>query len=207
MNCDSTLLSAFSDGDLSARQAARVQAHVDACASCKRALGDLEALKRRLSGLPGDEGEDNWSIVVNRMAQPQLSRRRFSPAFKWALPSLVVGALCATGGAWMLKLHKGRGLSTDGVIAQAETEFRGADSQYRHAVERLRQVSSEARRDWAPPRRAEYEAAELQLEAAVERCRQIATDRPADVDAEELLFAAYQKQIRFFEDEMMRDGK
>ena len=48
---------------------------------------------------------------------------------------------------------------------------------------------------------------ELQLEAAVERCRQIATDRPADVDAEELLFAAYQKQIRFFEDEMMRDGK
>jgi hypothetical protein len=100
-----------------------------------------------------------------------------------------------------------RGLSNDSVIAQAEAEFRGADAQYRHAVEKMRWATAEARRDWAPPRRAEYEAAELQLEAAVERCRQIATDRPADADAEALLFAAYQKQIRFLEDEMMRDGK
>ena len=28
--------------------------------------------------------------------------------------------------------------------------------------------------------------------------------RPADPDAEELLFAAYRKEIRFYEDQMMR---
>jgi hypothetical protein len=106
-----------------------------------------------------------------------------------------------------VRWHNHRGLSTDSVIAEAESEFRSADAQYRRAVERLRQVTADAQRSWPPPRRAEYEAAELQLEAAVEHCRQIATDRPADVDAEELLFAAYQKQIRFFEDAMMRDGK
>jgi len=39
----------------------------------------------------------------------------------------------------------------------------------------------------------------------VTRCRQVADQQPADVDAEELLFAAYRKEIRFFEDQMMRE--
>jgi anti-sigma factor RsiW len=203
---DAKELSALSDGELSAKRAAALRAHADGCAQCQRALADLEALKRGLQALPSVEGEDNWSLLVNRLAQPEPPRRWTLP-LKWALPSLALGALCASGGAALVRWHGHRGLSTDSVIAQAESEFRGADSQYRSAVERLRQVTADTQRSWPPPRRAEYEAAELQLEAAVERCRQIATERPADVDAEELLFAAYQKQIRFFEDAMMRDGK
>jgi hypothetical protein len=199
-------LSALSDGELSDKRAAQLRAHTGSCAQCQRALGDLEALKRGLEALPPAEGEDNWSLLVNRLAQPAPPRRWTLP-LKWALPSLALGALCASGGAALLRWHSHRGLSTDSVIAEAESEFRGADTQYRRAVERLRQVTADAQRSWPPPRRAEYEAAELQLEAAVEHCRQIATDRPADVDAEELLFVAYQKQIRFFEDAMMRDGK
>jgi hypothetical protein len=208
MKCDLTLLSAFADGELADDKADKVRAHVDACGECKRALTDLEALKRGLEALPVVEGEDNWSVLVNRLAQPEIpNRRRWLPPLRWALPSLGLAVLCAAGGAGLMRWRAHRGLSTDGVIAQAEAEFRGADAQYRHAVERLRDVTTDARRDWPPPRRAEYEAAELQLEAAVERCRQIASERPSDADAEALLFAAYQKQIRFLEDEMMRDGK
>jgi hypothetical protein len=206
VTCDVKLLSQLSDGELGDTRAAEVRAHVESCAACKRALGDLEALQRGLGALPAVEGEDNWSVLVNRLAQPAPART-WMPPLKWALPSLALGALCATGGAALLRWHSHRGLSTDSIIAQAESEFRGADAQYRRAVERMRHVTAEAQRNWPPLRRAEYEAAELQLEAAVERCRQIATDRPADVDAEELLFAAYQKQIRFFEDAMMRDDK
>jgi len=209
MKCDVAQLSALADGDLSARAAKKVRAHVDGCASCARALADLETMKRGLGALPERAGEDNWSIVVNRLAQPTASEpRRLLPAlsWRWAVPSLALVAMLAGGGAW-LRWHKGRGLSADAVIAHAESEFHKADAHYRRAVDELRTLAEKERRDWPLPKRAEYDAAQAQLEAAVARCRQVADERPADVDAEELLFAAYRKEIRFFEDQMMREAQ
>ena len=207
MKCDVAQLSALADGDLSERAAKKVRAHVDGCASCARALADLETMKRGLGALPERGGEDNWSIVVNRLAQPMAPEpRRWLPVLSWrlALPSLALVAMLAGGGAW-LRWHKGRGLSADAVIAHAESEFHKADAHYRRAVDELRTLAEKERRDWPLPKRAEYDAAQAQLEAAVTRCRQVADQQPADVDAEELLFAAYRKEIRFFEDQMMRE--
>jgi uncharacterized protein YukE len=207
--CDVEILSALVDGDVPARKAARVRAHVAGCASCGRALADLETMKRGLGALPERAGEDNWSIVVNRLAQPMpVEPRRFWPQLSWrfAVPSLALMAMLAGGGAW-LRWHKGRGLSADVVIAHAESEFHKADEHYRRAVDELRSVAEKERKSWAVPKRAEYDAAQAQLEAAVTRCRQVADSQPADVDAEELLFAAYRKEIRFFEDQMMREAQ
>lgn len=211
MKCDVEVLSALVDGDLSARKSARVRAHVESCASCGRALADLETMKRGLGALPERGGEDNWSILVNRLAQPAPPRdlpRRWWPAVAWryALPSLALVAMLAGGGAW-LRWHKGRGLTADAVIAHAESEFHKADEHYRRAVDELRSVAEKERRSWPVPKRAEYDAAQAQLEAAVTRCRQVAESQPADVDAEELLFAAYRKEIRFYEDQMMREAQ
>jgi Flp pilus assembly protein TadD len=127
-------------------------------------------------------------------------------SWRFLVPSVAMVALLAGGGAW-LRWHKGRGLSAEAVIAHAESEFHKADEHYRLAVDELRTVAEKSRRDWPLPKRAEYEAAQAQLEAAVTRCRQVADERPADVDAEELLFAAYRKEIRFYEDQMMREGR
>jgi len=209
MKCDVERLSALVDGDLSARQATRLRAHVDGCAGCARALADLETMKRGLGALPPRAGEDNWSIVVNRLAQPApVEPRRLWPvlSLRWALPSVALMAMLAGGGAW-LRWHKGRGLSADKVIAHAESEFHKADEHYRRAVDELRDLAEKERRGWPLPKRAEYEAAQAQLEAAVARCRQVAEQQPADVDAEELLFAAYRKEIRFYEDQMMREAQ
>jgi hypothetical protein len=212
VKCDVELISALADGDLSPRKAGRVRAHVDGCAGCARALADLDVMKRGLGALPERAGEDNWSVLVNRVAQSNAARgpadegRRWLPAFswRWAAPALTLVMVGGGGGAW-LHLHKGPGLSADAVIAHAESEFHKADQHYRRAVEELRSVAEKQRNDWALPKRAEYDAAQKQLEAAVARCHQVAEERPADVDAEELLFAAYRKEIRFFEDQMMRE--
>ncbi|HEY2745114.1 MAG TPA: zf-HC2 domain-containing protein, partial [Polyangia bacterium] len=157
MTCAVEKLSALVDGDLSARQAKKVRAHVEACASCKRALADLETMKRGLGAMPERAGEDNWSVLVNRLAaQPlpgrQSDRRWMWPALSWrvVVPSLTVIAILAGGGAW-LRWHKGRGLSADVVIAQAENEFRKADQHYRLAVDELRSVAEKDRRDWPLP--------------------------------------------------------
>lgn len=207
--CDVELLSALVDGDLSARKAARVRAHADGCESCKRALADLETMKRGLGALPERAGEDNWSLLVNRLAQPVAPEpRRWLPVLSWrfALPSVALLALLLGGAAW-LRWHKGRGLSADRVIAHAESEFHKADEHYRRAVDELRDLAEKQRQAWPLPKRAEYDAAQAQLEAAVARCRQVAEQQPADVDAEELLFAAYRKEIRFYEDQMMREAQ
>jgi hypothetical protein len=209
VKCSNEKLSALVDGDLSERAARRVRAHVDGCAACKRAVGDLETMKRGLGALPERGGEDNWSILVNRLAQPAPpAPRAWTRALSWRflVPSVAVMAMLAGGGAW-LRWHKGRGLSADAVIAHAESEFHKADAHYRIAVDELRTVAERERREWPLPKRAEYEAAQAQLEAAVTRCRQVAEERPADVEAEELLFAAYRKEIRFFEDQMMREAR
>ena len=148
--------------------------------------------------------------MVNRLThEAALPARRWAwPSLSWrvVVPSLTVVTLLAGGGAW-LRLHKGRGMSADVVIAQAESEFRKADQHYRLAVDELRSVAEQERRNWPLPKRAEYEAAQAQLEAAVARCHQVADERPADVDAEELLFASYRKEIRFYEDQMMREAQ
>ena len=206
--CDARLVSALSDGDLSPRKAAKVRAHVDACAACRKALSDLETMKRGLGALPPVEGDDNWSVLVNRLAQEPLRARRHWPSlpWRWAAPALAVVLLASGGGAW-LRWHRGRGLSVDAVVAEAEREFHAADAHYRRAVDELRAVAERERAEWPVPKRAEYDAAQKQLEAAVARCRQVAEERPTDVDAEELLFAAYRKEIRFFEDQMMREAQ
>ena len=207
MKCDARRISALADGDLSPRQAARVRAHVDGCADCARALADLEALKRGLGALPGVDGEDNWSVLVNRLAQAAPARRRWPRLpLRWAAPALVV-AVAGTGTASWVRWHHGRGLSADAVIAHAEKEFHAADAHYRRAIDELRTVAEQQRESWPVPKRAEYDAAQAQLEAAVARCRAVADERPADVDAEELLFAAYQKEIHFYEDQMMREAQ
>jgi hypothetical protein len=211
VRCDVAKLSALADGDLSARQAAKVRAHVDGCAACARALADVETMKRGFGALPERAGEDNWSVLVNRLAQEQPmapAPRRWLPALSWrvVVPSLAALVLALGGGAW-LRWHKGRGLSDDTVIAQAEAEFHKADEHYRRAVDELRTVAERERKEWPLPKRAEYDAAQAQLEVAVARCRQVAGERRADVDSEELLFAAYRKEIRFFEDQMMRDAQ
>jgi hypothetical protein len=166
-------------------------------------------MKRGLGALPARAGEDNWSILVNRLAQPvPAAPGAWTAALSWrfAVPAVAIVALVAGGGAW-LRWHKGRGLTVDAVIAQAESEFHKADEHYRRAVDQLRTVAEKDRHDWPLPKRAEYEAAQSQLGAAVARCRAVAEERPADVDAEELLFAAYRKEIRFYEDQMMREAR
>jgi len=211
VTCDTRLLSALADGDLAGRKAARVRAHVADCARCQRALGDLETMKRGLGALPERAGEDHWSSLVNRLAQPvESSRQRWLlPAvpWRWVAPALALVLVGLGGGAAWLRWHKGTGMSADAVIAHAEAEFHNADTHYRHAVEELRAVAEKQRASWPLPKRAEYDAAQAQLEAAVARCRQVADERPTDVDAEELLFAAYRKEIRFFEDQMMREAR
>ena len=207
----SSKLSALVDGDLSARAGRASCARTSTAApGCRGALADLETMKRGLVALPERAGEDNWSVIVNRLAQPprrgaRSPRRAVVRAVALIVPALAVLALGAGGGAW-LRWHKGRGLSADVVIAQAESEFHQADEHYRRAVDELRTRRREAaartgRCPSAPSTTRRRRSSRRRWRAAARS----PAAQPADVDAEELLFAAYRKEIRFYEDQMMRE--
>jgi hypothetical protein len=201
MKCGTEKLSAWVDGDLPNAEAARVKAHVGGCVTCQRVVDELTALKRGLAALPELEAPDHW-----RALQQKLNAAPAPARWRWLVPvgATAMAAVLAVGAARVVRWHKGRGLSDDAIIAQAELEFRAADAQYEHAIERLRSVADKARAEWPAARRGEYDAAQAQLAAAIERCRGVAREHPADDEAEQLLFAAYKKQIRFLEDQMMR---
>jgi hypothetical protein len=195
MKCDPEQLSALVDGDLSPKKERALREHAASCASCRSALEDLAALKRALGNSPSLDGGDHWIDLIARLPQPSRTRRWLHPVWLMA-PAL--GALLAAGSWWRMRP---RGPSDDQLIAQAESEFRRADAQYRHALDKLEQVS--AHLPMAPERRRELDGALAKLQAATAECQRVARARPSDADAEALLFDAYRQQIAFLEHQLL----
>ncbi len=210
MKCSAEKLSALLDGDLGGREAARVRGHVDGCADCRQTFGELGALRTALSAQSADPplpapsvgGGDGWAQLAARLGSTPEPRRRFR--LGWVLAPASLAVMLVGVGFW-LRHHRAAAPSPsdDQLIAQAETEFRGAEAQYQRALDKLRMVSDNVRKDWPAARRQKYDAAHATLEAAVEKCRSVARAQPADPDAEELLFAAYGQQIDFVQAQLL----
>jgi hypothetical protein len=194
-----------------------VARHLESCEECRRALGQLEALARELraDGATPDptlEGADDWLRISARLSERPGERERErgwarrtlrllgGHGLRLALGAAALAAALALG---VTRLYP-RGPSDDRIVAEAEAEFRAADQQYQRAVERLRLVSDRARARWPKDRRDAYEAAAVELERATARCREVALGRPADPETEQLLYAAYRHEIRFFEEQLLR---
>jgi anti-sigma factor RsiW len=199
MKCRDELISALLDGDIVAREAARVRAHIDGCARCRASEATLTKMRGALASLPqpeGPESRDAWLEIARRLPVAERPRRWR----RWVLaPAFAVAAALAL---WVH--HRGSGPSDDALIAEAEAEFRGAEQHYLRAIDKLHGVTQHARAGWAEPRRRDFDAALAALESATEQCRQVARARPADAEAEAMLFDAYRKQIRFFEEQLLK---
>jgi anti-sigma factor RsiW len=196
VSCSTEKLSALLDGDLSSREAAGLKAHVDGCEACRRALADLSSLREALAAErahPPEPNGDGWAELAAKLG-PTGAAPRSRWRWVWAPTVALAAALAILAVRQRLKP---RGISDDQLIAQAESEFRRADAQYQRAIEKLRVVALRTGRSGA------VTEAQAKLDAAVEECRRAARERPSDADAEQLLFAAYRKQIDFYERQIL----
>jgi anti-sigma factor RsiW len=196
VSCSSEKLSALLDGDLSSREASLLRAHAESCAACTRMLGELSALKIALDAErahPPEPMGDGWAELAARLG-PTGPAPRSRWRWLWAPTAALACALVILA---VRQTLRPRGPSDDQLIAQAEAEFHRADAQYQHAVEKIRAV---AQKQTHSPQFAEAQA---KLDAAVEECRTVARERPSDADAEQLLFAAYRKQMDFYERQLV----
>jgi hypothetical protein len=195
-------LSALADGDLPQAEAEALRAHVEGCDACRRELDELTLLKAALAdeGRVPLEPRTGWGQLVDRLNQ-EPRRVWWRPRWSWALaPALLAFAF---GGASAWRWHRAH-TSDDQLLAEATREFRDADASYGRALDKLRAVTDRARAAWPEDRRREFDAARAALEHATEQCRAVARARPADGQAEDLLFAAYRKQISFYQEQLLR---
>jgi len=218
---DTAELSAHLDGDLPAARARTVAAHVEGCAACREELAALGAMRAALSAAPAPTPppvEEGWAALSAAVAATSAEKARRRARFAWArrlfgvrlgpmrLGPVLAAAVVALIVVGALRWRRPAPVpSDDAIIAQAEDEFRLAEAHYQRALERLTTITERSRPTWSEQRRRAFDAARAELETAVESCRKVARANPADGAAQELLFAAYRKQIAFVEDALFVD--
>ena len=150
-------LSDYLDGeDLSARDRAEIDAHLETCARCRTALAELQEVAARAKSLPDAAPTvDLWAEVAARIAPSTVlpfarpRHRRFS----FTLPQLVAAGLALmvlSGGlVWVMRLNDPRaslppavaqapGLDEATPISRSSVAF--ADPNYDQAVADLEQI-------------------------------------------------------------------
>jgi anti-sigma factor RsiW len=118
MTCNDTagLIDAYMDGELDAAEAARVSAHMDGCANCRRQLDDREGLRRLLRGLPYYAVPPRVQAAVNRGAT-SLHRRK--QLYTWmAAAATVVIAVGSVAGFRSRQTAMATSAFADAVIAR-----------------------------------------------------------------------------------------
>ncbi|HEX3698759.1 MAG TPA: zf-HC2 domain-containing protein [Polyangia bacterium] len=201
-------LSPYLDGELGDGAAARVRAHLEACAACAQVADEFQVMVRVARSLDRPEPPPTlWPAIEGALA-----RRERGP-FGWRVfaGGLLAGAAVALAVVWVGTGHLARRVpptvargeasappaATDPLLAEAEGEFERAAAAYERSIDKLRALLVREQSLWSVDERVRYSDRLARLDEAITRSRETARQRPGDVAGNELLFAAYQKKIEF----------
>jgi hypothetical protein len=224
-------LSAYLEGDIKPHVAESVREHLDACAACTRAAGELRAIVASARALDRPEPPPTlWSAIEGALAAadeaPLLALRRFF------VRGLAIGGLAGAAAAvlvgigWGRLTHDGQGARTlagdiaggaaatagsatvvDPLLQEAEAELETAAASYEHSIGKLRTLL--ARREeprWSADVRARFLERLALLDEAIDRSRAAARSTPGDGAGNDILFAAYRSKIDFLAAAVHRGG-
>lgn len=202
------LISRLLDGELAGDEARAVEAHVAGCERCRLVRRELAAMIEAARGLRSPEPPPAlWARIEARLDE-RPARRSWLAAlrldggwWRYAVPSLAAAALAL---GVTVKLVRHAAPSDDVLLKDAQSEFARAEEHYARAIAGLRTLAGRERERWPEERRLRYDRALAALDEATLRCRDATSARPADPDAEELLFGSYRRQIAFLEESLMR---
>ena len=204
MNCRrcESLISPRLDGGLRADEARAVDAHLANCDHCASLSRQTEAMIADLRALLSPEPPPSlWTRIDERLDENPAQRglltvlRLQGARWRWAVAGMAVGV--------GIKLHH-PAPSDDVLLADAQLEFGKAEAHYTRAIADLRSLAGHERERWPDDRRSRFDRALTALDEATARCRDATRTRPADADAEELLYGSYRRQIAFIEESLMR---
>jgi tetratricopeptide (TPR) repeat protein len=190
-------LSAWLDGE--SRCAAAVDEHLAGCAACRALAAELRGVVAAVRDLPACDAP---ATVFARAAGA--AARSSARTHVWWIVAAAPAAVAATV-ALVVWLRASRPLpppappvsstADRALLASAAEQFARAEEHYRRAVDQLRRLSVEHAAAWASPRRQAHLRELDVIEDAVARLRGAARVAPADPATQELLFAAYRRQL------------
>jgi hypothetical protein len=200
------------DGELSEREAARLERHLAACADCRALQTDLRRIVHGAAGLAVPEpSEKVWLNIRAGLTAGQAgpARRRSGdarrPAFGWGLPALRTAGVAAAALFLVILgvvvgLRLGRPTAPAPVGPEAREKFTlakldEAEGFYQQAIKSLSEAFAAEKGMLAPQVAELFERNLTVIDATIQACRRAVLEEPDDLDARNYLMAAYGQKI------------
>lgn len=198
------------DGELSARESARLERHLAGCGECRVLREDLRRIVAGAAKLVTPEPSDRvWLNIRAGLVRESAGRagersgglRR--PAFGLGLPALRTAGVAAVAlvlvvtGVFVGR-RLGRGPAPLGPEARAKytlAKLDEAERYYQQAIKSLGEAFT-AEKGTLSPQVAEFFDRNLSVvDATIQACRRAVLDEPEDLEARSYLLAAYTQKI------------
>jgi hypothetical protein len=198
------------DGELSGRQAARLERHLASCGECRSLLEDLRAIAGDAAKLDAPEPSDRvWKGIRAGLAATDLkpAHERLDPArrplFGFSLPVLryagvaaLAVVLAASGLIVGLRLgRQGTPAGSDKGEKYTLAKLDEAERHYQQAIKSLSEAFASEKGALVPQVLELFDRNLSVIDATIQACRRAVLEEPDDLQARSYLLSAYTVKV------------
>jgi hypothetical protein len=218
----------LADGTLTPAERARVEAHLDQCASCRALFGDLEAIRREARQLPrADLPPALWARVAEGLRAQGVTGDRGSAKSgapetgplanrTWWLAAAAAVIVLIIGGALANQmLRRGAPPETPStatpspkpgnedaatLVQSVEADLKAAEEHYERAIAGLEKIASADERSLDPQVAATLKKNLEIIDSAIAESRTALRSEPQSAPARQSLFEALRRKMSLLQD-------
>lgn len=194
------------DGELSGRQAARLERHLASCGECRALLEDLRAIAGDAAKLAAPEPSDRvWKGIRAGLAAAVLKPARvgLGPLFGLSLPArryagvaALAVVLVASGLIVGLRLgRQGTPAGSDRGEKYTLAKLDEAESHYQAAIKSLSEAFASEKGALVPQVSELFDRNLSVIDATIQACRRAVLEEPDDLQARSYLLSAYTEKV------------
>jgi anti-sigma factor RsiW len=212
------------DGDLSGREAARLDRHLESCGECRALAEEVGKIAGAAAGLESPGPSDNvWKNVRAELVlagrEPAREKYRVGrrplfglsvPALRYAGAAALAVVLVASGLVIGSRLGRqgtepGRPFGRDYTLAKLDE----AESHYQQAIRALGEAFAAQRGALAPQVAELFDRNLSVIDATIQACRAAVLAEPDDLQARNYLLAAYTEKVTLLDSalDLQRKGR
>ena len=212
MRCRKTheYISRSIDGELSGRQAARLERHLEACGECRALLEDFRAIAGDAAKLDSPEPSDRvWRNIRTGLAAADLKPAREGldltrrplfglslPARRYAVVAALAVVLVASG------IFVGLRVGRQGIPAGSDrgekytlAKLDEAERHYQQAIKSLSEAFASEKGALVPQVVELFDRNLSVIDATIQACRRAVLEEPDDLQARSYLLSAYTVKV------------
>lgn len=194
------------DGELSGRQAARLERHLASCGECRALLEDFRAIAGDAAKLDAPEPSDRvWKGIRAGLAAADLKPKRvgLGPLFGLSLPALryagvaaLAVVLVASGLIVGLRLgRQGTPAGSDRGEKYTLAKLDEAESHYQAAIKSLSEAFASEKGALVPQVSELFDRNLSVIDTTIQACRRAVLEEPDDLQARSYLLSAYTEKV------------